>query len=141
MTSHPTPIKTSPQHPHSTSIPESSVGLLISEYRARALKAEARANEASGGGVKGIVIKPIAKSGGFRKGGFRNAFAAGDDDAGGRREVVVGRGEEEGVKGEDGAEGVRGEGARREEEESEDEDEGMYDPRRPTGCEVGCRGL
>jgi hypothetical protein len=56
--------------------------------------------------------------------------------------VVVGRGEEEAVKGEDGAEGVRVEGLRKEEEEeSEDEEEGMYDPGRPTGCEVGCRGL
>jgi len=57
--------------------------------------------------------------------------------------VVVGRGEEEGVKGEDGAEGGRGEVVRgkEEEEESEDEEGGMYDPRQPTGCEVGCRGL
>jgi len=63
----------------------------------------------------------------------------------GRREVVVGRGEDVGegkgdvevVRGEGEVEVVRGE----EEEESEYEEEGMYDPRRPTGCEVGCRGL
>lgn len=85
---------------------------------------------------------------GFKKGGFKNAFApAGGGEEVGEVEVEVeevkGRGEEKG-KREDGGGGVRGE-LEAETEESGSEDDGLadgerYDPRRPTGCWEGCPG-
>lgn len=101
----------------------------------KARKAERKANES----VQVINIKLASSnpqdnsgggSGGFKKGGFRNAFG-GDDAEGeekGRREEDVELDVEEKVEGQ-GEEVV----------ESEDE-EGMYDPRHPTGCWSGCPG-
>lgn len=105
----------------------------------KARKAEKKANDA----VQVINIKLSSPStnpqknnnnnnnnsggGGFKKGGFRNAFG-GDEKA----EMKVGKADEV-----DEAHGnvVEGKG----EGESEDE-EGGYDPRRPTGCWRGCKG-
>ena len=81
-----------------------------------------------------------------KKAGFKSAFKpAGDDDALVAASATTvpqeldpagrdrGR-EREGrdVKGREGEEG---------ESESDDEGEGMYDPRRPTGCWAGCAGV
>lgn len=87
------------------------------------------------GGVKGITIKPIAnlsKPSGFKKGGFRNAFAPeeGAEEVKGKEEKET-RGEVE-----KGKENLM---LREREVESSDE-EGTYDPRYPTGCPEGCRG-
>ncbi|KAL8761038.1 MAG: hypothetical protein Q9184_002804 [Pyrenodesmia sp. 2 TL-2023] len=86
---------------------------------------------------------------GFKKGGFKNAFAP----AGGWEEVaevevqgvkgVKGWGEEK-EKREDAGDEVRGE-VEPDTEESGSEDDGLaaeerYDPRRPTGCWEGCPG-
>lgn len=108
--------------------------------RARALKAEARANEASGGGVKGITIKPIGSStGGFKKGGFKNAFAEAEGEKHGLGgKDGKGKNGLDGKVAEDGKENLRiGEG------EESDEDvyangEERYDPRRPTDCTGAC---
>lgn len=79
----------------------------------------------SGGGKNG---------GGFKKGGFRNAFggsAAGEEgkDGGGEVQKEVEGEEKRGVEV----------GEKEVEVESEDE-EGMYDPKQPTGCWSGCPG-
>lgn len=136
--------------------------------RQKALRAERRADEKSGAHV--ITIKPLQLSGkpassaaaleggggggaGFKKGGFRNAFADVDTDSGGGpREEEGGdggdadaggmRGAEEGARDGDGD----GEGRVGSEEKSESESESggedgdRYDPRRPTGCWEGCPG-
>lgn len=131
------------------------------QSRAKALRAERRADEKSGLGV--ITIKPLSSTAtgsssgvsgaGFKKGGFRNAFGRDDDDdddeKGDEQQPVVGgeapergRGGLEGGGG--GSEEVRRDGLKVEgevkvevESESEDE-EGAYDPRRPSGCDNGC---
>lgn len=125
--------------------------------RQKALRAERRADEKSG--VQVITIKPLVSgggpinksssgdgSGGFKKGGFKNAF--GEPDVNDETKTMrVGMGEGANVGDGDGAGvGLKGrEGETREEggdEESESEDEGneKYDPRRPTGCWAGCPG-
>lgn len=117
--------------------------------RAKALRAERRADEKSGLGV--ITIKPLASttttatgtgSGGFKKGGFKNAFGPVDDDDDGD-----GGGDGDGDGGVKKAGEVRGEGEEEVgggmvvESESEDEEgEERYDPRFPTGCSAGCKG-
>ena len=131
--------------------------------RAKALRAERRADEKSGL-VQVITLKKpdpavgtagAPGGGGFRKGGFRNAFvlADGDGDGGGKNGGEDGEGEggaeEAKVAGGIGAgkvevvkEVVEGLGESGGESESESEDEGeKYDPRRPTGCGAGCPGL
>ena len=69
---------------------------------------------------------------GFKKGGFKNAFAS-VDDGDGEVKAEKREGTEKG-----GNEVVRGQ-VGDEEAESEDE-EGAYDPRFPTGCWPGCPG-
>lgn len=135
--------------------------------RAKALRAERRADEKSGL-VQVITLKKpdpavgtagAPGGGGFRKGGFRNAFVLangdgdGDGDGGGKNGGEDGEGEggaeEAKVAGGIGAgkvevvkEVVEGLGESGGESESESEDEGeKYDPRRPTGCGAGCPGL
>ncbi len=81
---------------------------------------------------------------GFKKGGFKNAFAPA-----GKEEVVVDA-DVQIEKGDDGV-GGRGEGTKAEVEveaetdQSGTDDDGLeegerYDPRRPTGCWDGCPG-
>ena len=78
-----------------------------------------------------------SKGGGFKKGGFRNAFGGDQEDV---VEDVVGRGEHGHERAEGRLEsGTEGRIEGKDEEESEDE-EGMYDPRHPTGCWSGCPG-
>ncbi len=121
---------------------------------AKARKAEKRADEKSGG----ITIKPVTlpsnsnqPSTGFKKGGFRNAFAVteGEDGEGSVKGPGHGDAREEGgkvVKREvrrDGPREVRVEGwkgAEVEVESESDEEWGDYDPRQPTGCGEGCVG-
>ncbi|MCJ1463176.1 hypothetical protein MMC07_001781 [Pseudocyphellaria aurata] len=129
--------------------------------RQKALRAERRADEKSG--VQVITIKPLGAggsgsnkltggdgngggSGGFKKGGFKNAFGE-PDGSDEKKTVRLGAGEgmdigdgdeaEIRVKGREGETKPKG---AEEESESEDEGEEKYDPRRPTGCRVGCRG-
>lgn len=92
-----------------------------------------------------ISIKPISApsskpgAGGFKKGGFKNAFGAANEEVKMEVEENVERVDEEGRKGE----GKGGEIKEMEAEESEDDGlkEGeRYDPRRPTGCWEGCEG-
>jgi hypothetical protein len=118
---------------------------------AKARKAEKRADEKSGG----ITIKPVTlpsnsnqPSTGFKKGGFRNAFAVaeGEDGEGGVKgpgygDAWHGHAREEGgkvVKREVKVEGWKG--AEVEVESESDEEWGDYDPRQPTGCGEGCVG-
>lgn len=107
----------------------------------KARRAEANASH--------IKIKPISASvsaaagsqagkpggGGFKKGGFKNAFGAVAEEE--KEEEVVGKG-----KGEGEEEGKMKTGEVDEESEEDDglEEGERYDPRRPTGCWEGCRG-
>ncbi len=106
--------------------------------RAKALRAERRADEKSG--VQVITIKPVAGAGGgggFKKGGFKNAFGS-DLECRSEKEDGGGSG--------GGAEGKELDGGRErvnpyESDEGEEEEGGeRYDPRRPTGCWGGCAG-
>lgn len=78
----------------------------------------------------GIPAK-TKSGGGFKKGGFKNAFAAVDDD-----------GDEVMVKKEAPLDAIPNkiiEEAAAEEEDSDMTDaEDYYDPRKPTGCHPGC---
>lgn len=128
--------------------------------RAKALRAERRADEKSGLGV--ITIKPLAASTttatgtstgtasgggtgkGFKKGGFKNAFGPVDDDD--NDEGYGGGGDGDGGGGKAGEE-VKEEGEGEvggdmvvESESEEEEGEERYDPRFPTGCSAGCKG-
>lgn len=112
--------------------------------RQKALRAERRADEKSG--IQVITIKPLAGSavgaggGGFKKGGFRNAFGGGEE-----AEVVPSS-----ITDVVGPPASKKTDASMEEEgvtddvESENEDDGdgeeRYDPRRPTGCSATCPG-
>ncbi|KAL8729559.1 MAG: hypothetical protein Q9166_004639 [cf. Caloplaca sp. 2 TL-2023] len=102
----------------------------------RARRAEQKANPIS---IKPLSSTPSSKAGGgFKKGGFKNAFG-GDDD--GEKEVKV----ETVGKGVMEAEGKEKENVGGKVEESESEDDGLreeerYDPRKPTGCWAGCEG-
>jgi hypothetical protein len=91
-----------------------------------------------------IKIQPITmggpkkEGGGFKKGGFKSAFAKVDEPAVIKKEVL----DDVGVVGS----GNIGKGFERlrtvEPDESDTEDEGYqcYDPRKPTGCKPGCKG-
>ena len=125
--------------------------------RTRFLKAEARANEKSGGGVSSITIKPIGGpagsagkgGGGFKKGGFKAAFGSAGADEGGRdgdaKSEIKGEGEIVmgglGGKGEGDAPQIDSGEKSNDEEEGDWDGEGMYDPKQPTGCWAGCPGL
>ena len=94
----------------------------------KARKAERKANES----VQVINIKLAPSNahdsgrnggGGFKKGGFRNAFGSGEEKEQTDRGEEHAEVEVEEKLGDEGGEEV----------ESEDE-EGMYDPRQPTGC-------
>lgn len=106
---------------------------------AKARKAEKRADEKSGG----ITIKPVTIPSadskpniGFKKGGFKNAFAVAESEDVDVEVGVLG-GKKEAVK----EVKVAGwESARAEVESESDGDWGDYDPRRPTGCGEGCVG-
>jgi len=103
----------------------------------KARKAERKADEKSGL----ITIKPVkldmasstGTGGGFKKGGFKNAFGSNEakreegNAVGGFKKV--GSGDDQDVK------------VRRElvEDDTDDEYE-YYDPRRPTDCYEGCAG-
>lgn len=136
--------------------------------RARAQKAEAKDSPIS---IKApISLTPAAaaaaaassssssaKKGGFKKGGFKNAFAPADDGVDGSRggaaaaavptttmtattattsDVVM-----EGTPEYHQTAGVDTEREKeREKDESDWEGEDMYDPKRPTGCHPGCEG-
>lgn len=76
----------------------------------------------------GGPTKPAASGGGFKKGGFKNAFAPAEDEA----KVDVKREEE----AETTAEKPSGE---LDDSDLTDDDD-YYDPRRPTGCMPGCKG-
>lgn len=111
--------------------------------RQKALRAERRADEKSG--VQVITIKPLAGSavgaggGGFKKGGFRNAFGGEEAEvpSSSMTDVVVPPGSEK-TNASMKEEGVT------DDVESESEDDGdgeeRYDPRRPTGCSATCPG-
>ena len=108
----------------------------------KARKAERKADEKSGL----ITIKPVKldsqptsiKGGGFKKGGFKNAFGSADDEKAGK----------------DGADGQKNDGGlkqmasgkedikiKEEFEESDSDDEyEHYDPSHPTDCFEGCAG-
>jgi len=116
----------------------------------KARKAERKADERSGL----ITIKPVkldsqptttagGGGGGFRKGAFKSAFEGvgrGDGVGVGEGEnVVVGGGSGKVGAGEEGVEWDTADGEVGE-SESEDEGDGFYDPRRPTGCFEGCPG-
>ena len=108
------------------------------EATSKARRAERRENEKSGLGV--ITIKPISSSkpagGGFKKGGFKNAF--GEADQGGVEEKVEDKGSKDGDQMELEEKWKEGEG-----DESEDDgltEEERYDPTRPTGCGDWCKG-
>ena len=99
----------------------------------KARKAERKADEKSGL----ITIKPMrlggtaGSGGGFKKGGFKNAFG-GDE----KEEVKIKKEEvrpDEYVK-------VLSEAADAESDTDSEDGEGYYDPRRPTGCFEGCPG-
>lgn len=100
---------------------------------------KARRNEEKAAGI--IKINPIALGGkkegggGFKKGGFKSAFAKVEDVKETEKEPVVAK-----VAGDD-AGGVEAKTASRI-SESDDDDEGYeyYDPRRPTGCPPDCEG-
>ena len=96
--------------------------------RARALKAEAKDSPIS---IKApISIGGGAKKGGFKKGGFKSAFAPAEDEGVKTTPDVVMEGTEVSKTRTMGMEGNR----------SDEDDEEMYDPRRPTGCHPGCEG-
>lgn len=105
--------------------------------RQKALRAERRADEKSG--VQVITIKPLAGpvgasggGGGFKKGGFRNAFGGEEAELpSSMADVVPGERTDASMKG-----GITNDV----ESESEDNGEERYDPRRPTGCSVECPG-
>ncbi|KAL8793385.1 MAG: hypothetical protein Q9195_003971 [Heterodermia aff. obscurata] len=112
--------------------------------RTRFLKAEARANEKSGGGVSSITIKPIGSStggGGFKKGGFKAAFGSAVEEGGGgeTKSETKGKGDEERVDLKGGENSDEGEAE--EQDEMDWDGESMYDPKQPTGCWAGCPGL
>ena len=108
----------------------------------KARKAEKKADEKSG--IINILPVKIDVGGGFKKGGFKNAFAVEDES---EKKETFGTGKEGGGQGREGA-GLRvrkiasGTGLVVEEGESDTEDEGyeVYDPSRPTGCPEGCAG-
>ena len=104
----------------------------------KARRAERKADEKSGL----ITIKPLkldgsasgASGGGFKKGGFRNAFAPADDEPveeskppAGFKKVFASESDAAPTRSED--------------DESDTDDCGYeyYDPRRPTGCDDSCR--
>ena len=96
----------------------------------KARKAERKADEKSGL----ITIKPVkldsqASGGGFKKGGFKNAFGGDDDkkEKGGFKKVLGGPDDEVKTKVE------------ADESDSEDDYE-HYNPRFPTDCFEGCPG-
>ena len=103
---------------------------------AKARKAEQREAEKTGG----ITIKPVSlpsagnkASTGFKKGAFKNAFGNVDDEEDGEKKPDVRKPRAE-VK-------VEGFKVKQVEVESDtDEEWGDYDPRKPTGCPVGCPG-
>ena len=82
------------------------------------------------------VIKPIkieekkVVGGGFKKGGFKNAFGGGGGEGGGGVKMEVGVGV--GVGGAGGVGGVGGGVIEVEESDTEDEGWERYDPARPT---------
>lgn len=88
------------------------------------------------GEIKAIKVEEAGEGrrrGGFKKGGFRSSFVGGDGEGGGGG---GGGAEADGEKGDVVVGGVEG---------SESDDEARlgyecYDPRRPTGCFVGCEG-
>ena len=91
------------------------------------------------GGEKGPLMKiqlggkkeegAKAGGGGFKKGGFKNAFAPADEPM------------EEKVKDEEGTEDVKmNEKVGQDGDSDVTDDEDYYDPRRPTGCMPGCPG-
>ena len=108
----------------------------------KARRAERKADEKSGL----VSLKPVKMEikgtggggGGFKKGGFKNAFAAAED--GPAEAEVVKSVETRAVKENDGR--VEESGGLGEDEESDLEDGGedAYDPRRPTDCHPGCPG-
>jgi hypothetical protein len=96
----------------------------------KARKAERKADEKSGL----ITIKPVKLElggGGFKKGGFKNAFGVEEK----KEDVKVAKGFKR-VGGLEGEASLKGEG------DESDTDDGYeyYDPRRPTDCFEGCRG-
>lgn len=113
----------------------------------KARKAERKADEKSGL----ITIKPVKLDsqpggGGFKKGGFKNAFGGGDeekkdssgDEKAGLKKVLGG--------GSDGAGAGAGAGQQIKvkdemvESDTDEEEYEHYDPYRPTDCFEGCRG-
>lgn len=117
--------------------------------RARRAEEKATADAIGGGGV--ISIKPISlgageKKSGFKKGGFRNAFAAVAGEGEGEEGDLVWGGDKALSKEAGGREGKRvgedGSGGDKDDEEEEDDVGrwGDYDPRRPTGCGEWCAG-
>ena len=100
----------------------------------KARKAERKADEKSGL----ITIKPVKldmqpSGGGFKKGGFKNAFGEDED----KKDVVV-KEKKGGFKKVVGAEEL--EKVTKAEESDTDDEYEYYDPRRPTECYEGCAG-
>ena len=104
----------------------------------KARKAERKADEKSGL----ITIKPVkldmqpSSSGGFKKGGFKNAFG-GDDE---KKDDEEGKRKKAGFTKVGGADEAEDIGKGLVEESDTDDEYEHYDPRRPTGCYEGCPG-
>lgn len=104
-------------------------------------------NTTASGGTTSSTGNSGGKGGGFKKGGFKSSFASvkggpvkknvlGDEDEGDiekkEKEKDIGK-ERQGNYGQQGYQGGGGLDI-----ESETDEEDYYDPRKPSGCSVGC---
>jgi len=99
------------------------------------------------GKASGLIKIDVAKkdgegrSGGFKKGGFKSAFKKVGDEAEVKVKVEDGVDERDVEDaGSVSTKVVRVRDASAVESDTEDEGYECYDPRRPTGCESGCKG-